>query len=579
MTAPAASRATGARLPVSGAPDLWCTYAAVRTLAWLGAAGRTPHRAATAAYVRGRRNADGGYAWSRGMPSDAWATFYCVATLADLGEPPEERERTASWVRGVWSGEAYAMTPGQRPDVWATHFATRTAVELCDDDVPDRSGLLAWLGALQTGDGGLSWSPEHAEAGDADARACFYGVAAWRALNARRPAAPPWDVPALVRWLRGRQTPSGGFTFAPDAAVPCLWATYRATGALAALGAAPDADPAPWVLGQRLADGAFTRWPGYRVADVWASFSAVGTLRTAGGVTPEVAAAVERRLAELALPTGGFTYREADQAADALHISATALAAEPDAPELPALRRWLEGCRLPNEDGVMYMPGRGAEMRCTLWALAAGAFRDDPAGAGAISAWLTRLQNPDGGFGYWHGRGSDLISTASAVEIRRLVGRRGDPPLDLGGLAAFVDGCDRARHGERGHGNVPGAPATLRSGLHAARVLDFIGRADRAAVSDTLDRHRVRGGGWANQGARLPDLLSTYEAMATADRLGIAIDPGHVRAFLDRTASERGASWSPLAPAAGDPLADCLHRLLRGRLAAPAAALPALTLS
>ena len=29
------------------------------------------------AILLGRRNSDGGYAWSRGMPSDAWATFYC----------------------------------------------------------------------------------------------------------------------------------------------------------------------------------------------------------------------------------------------------------------------------------------------------------------------------------------------------------------------------------------------------------------------------------------------------------------------------------------------------------------------
>lgn len=580
MSAPARPATAGAAPPVTGAPDLWCTYAAVRTLAWLGRAGRTPHRAATVGYVIGRRNADGGYAWSRGMPSDAWATFYCVATLADLGEPPPRREQTAVWTRSTWSGEAYAMTSGQRPDVWATHFATRTAVELLGEDVPDRAALLAWLRRLQTRAGGLSWSPEHAEAGDADARACFYGVAAWRALASLEPVDPPWDVPALVGWLRERQGPEGGFTFAPDADVPCLWATYRATGALAALGARPAADVTPFVLGQRLDDGAFTRWPGYPVADVWASFSAVGALRaTAGEVPPGVAAAVERRLAELACAEGGFTYREPEAAADALTVSAAALVAAPHAPELPEWRAWLEGCRLPNEDGVMYMPGRGAEVRCTLWALAAGAFRDDPAGSGAVSAWLTRLQNPDGGFGYWHGRGSDLVSTASAVEIRRLVGRAGDPPLDLRALGAFVDACDRSPDGQDGHGNVPGGPAALRSGLQAARVLDFLGRTERPAVARLLDRHRVPGGGWANQGARLPDLLSTYEAVATADRLGIRVDPDHLRAFVDRTGSERGAAWSPLAPPTDDPLATCLHRLLRRRLATPAGRLPALSLS
>ncbi|MEV1006088.1 prenyltransferase/squalene oxidase repeat-containing protein [Streptomyces sp. NPDC049881] len=580
MTAPART-APGTAVPVLAAPDLWCTYAAVRTLAWLGRAGRTPHRAATAAYVRGRRNADGGFAWSRGMPSDAWATFYCAATLADLAEPLPEPERTAAWVRSTWSGEAYAMTPGQRPDVWATHFAARTAVELCGEDVPDRARLLAWLRRLQTPAGGLSWSPGHADAGDADVRACFYGVAVWRALDSLERAAPPWDVPALTGWLRERQHPEGGFTFGPGATVPCLWATYRATGALDALGGRPAAPFVPWVLGQRLDDGAFTRWPGYPVADVWASFSAVGALRTEGEVPAGTAEAVERRLARFACPGGGFTYREPTAAADALTTAAAALSADPDDPRLPELRGWLEGCRLPNEDGVMYMPGRGAEVRCTLWALAAGAFRDDPAATAAIGAWLTRLQNPDGGFGYWHGRGSDLVSTASAVEIGRLVGRTG-LPLDLRALGAFVDSCDRAQDGQdgqEGHGNVPGGPATLRSGLQAARVLAFLGRADRAAAAGALDRHRVRGGGWANQGNRLPDLLSTYEAVATADRLGIAVDPGHVRAFLDRTGEQQGVRWSPLAPATDDPLALCLHRLLRRRLADPAATPPALSLS
>jgi prenyltransferase beta subunit len=481
-------------------------------------------------------------------------------------------------VRGTFSGAAYAMLPGQTPDVWATHFSARTAIELCGDDVPDRGRLLAWLRRLQTTDGGLSWSPEHARTGDADVRASYYGVAAWRALRSVAPVTPPWDVPALVAWLRRQQVAGGGFRFGPEASVPCLWATYRAAGALAMLGAAPSGDCVDWILERFDGSAGFTRWAGYSVPDVWAAFSAVGTLKELGGVPGDVADAVVATLAGMACPGGGYTYREPELAADALRVAAAALSAAPDDPELPGLRRWLEGCQLPNEGGLMYMPGRGAEIRCTLWALAAGAFPDEGHARHAIREWLARLQNPDGGFGYWHGRGSDLVSTASAVEVARLLA--GAPALNGDGLAAFVRQCDRSTaEGGFAYGNVPGAAATLRSGLHAARVLAHLGRPDAPAVAALLARHRVRGGGWANQGNRLPDLLSTYEAVATADRFGIPVDGGGVDAFLTRTATPAGGSWSPLDPGDGDPLAGCLHRLLRRRLAGPSFELPALSLS
>lgn len=561
---------------VTGSADLWCTYAAIRTLTWLGRLDDAPGRVESADYLRARRNADGGYAWSKGMPSDAWATFYCAAALTDLGEPLPDRDRTAAWVRGTFSGDAYAMVPGQAPDVWATHFSVRTAIELCGDDVPHRDRLLAWLRSLQTADGGLSWSPEHARTGDADVRAGYYGVAAWRALRSRAAVEPPWDTPALVSWLRGQQVAGGGFRFGPEASVPCLWATYRAAGALAMLGAAPSWDCVDWIL-ERFDDG-FTRWAGYPVADVWAAFSAVGALKDLVGVPTDIADAVVTSLAGMACPGGGYTYREPELAADALRVAAAALSADPGDPELPGLRRWLEGCQLPNEGGLMYMPGRGAEIRCTLWALAAGAFPDEGRPRQVIREWLARLQNPDGGFGYWHGRGSDLVSTVSAVETARLLA--GAPALNGDGLSAFVRQCDRSTTEDGfAYGNVPGATATLRSGLHAARILAHLGSQDARAVAGLLAHHRVRGGGWANQGNRLPDLLSTYEAVATADRFGIPVDDRGVDAFLARTATPAGGSWSPLDPTDGDPLAACLRRLLRRRLAVPSSELPALSLS
>jgi prenyltransferase beta subunit len=588
-TAPRAPQGHGVS---GGEPDLWCTYAAVRTLAWLDRTGTVADPDGTAAYLTGRRNADGGYAWSRGMLSDAWATFYCTQALRDMGRPVPGTEATARWLERTWSGEAYAMLPGQAPDVWATHFSARTAVELCGGPVPDRARLLDWLSRLQCAEGGLSWSPEDARRGKADVRACYYGVMAWRAATDNGASgAPPWDVEALAAWLRDRQGEEGGFRFAPAAEVPCLWATYRAVGALAALDRAPrDPDGCrSWVMGLRGPSGAFVRWEGYDVEDVWASFCAVGTLKALGAPLAPVADAVTARIAELACSGGGYTYREPGDAADALSTAAAVLSAGPEAPR-PDGVRWLEGCQLPNEGGVMYMPGRGSEVRCTLWALAAGAFAGDRAARHRIAGWLAGLQNADGGFGYWEGRGSDMVSTAAAVETAALLGGADGAGLDglgldLAGVLSFVDSC-RTTEGEPfAHGNVPGAEPGLRPALQAQRVRLLLGPGfappaeAREAVGVLLDRHRVRGGGYAGEGNRVPDLLSTYEAVLAADRAGLALDTGHVSAFVDRVRGADGTAWSPLAPGSGGPLADCLGSLLARRLTAGPGALPALALS
>ncbi|MGW5847600.1 prenyltransferase/squalene oxidase repeat-containing protein [Streptomyces sp. NPDC055254] len=568
MTGPARS-ALGA---VTGEPDLWCTYAATRTLAWLDRADTAAAPADTAGYLLSRRNQDGGYAWSAGMASDAWATFYCTQALRDLGHPLPRPERTAHWLESTWTGEAYGMQPGQGAEVWATHFTARTAASLAADslaadDAPDADPgrsrhrrLLRWLGELQGPAGGLGWTPADARHGRADVRACYYGVLAWAAVPG---APPPWDVDRLVAWLRAQQEPSGGFRFSPAAEVPCMWATYRATGALAALGAAP-AEPercAEWVLRLRGASGAFVRWEDYAVEDVWASFCAVGTLRALGAPTDAVAGAVTRRVAALAVPGGGYTYREPELAADALTTAALALDPATGGERRAELVRWMETCRLPNEGGVMYMPGRGAEVRSTLWAVAAGVFAGDPAARTGIADWLTGLQNDDGGFGYWSGRGSDLVSTASAVETLRLLGTPVSRALDVRALVRFTASC--ARPGGR-FGHVPGAPASLRSTLQAHRVLAAAGApVPVAETASALESHRVRGGGFANEGNRLPDLLSTYEALVALGRANLPVDTGHLGSFLKAVDRPDGTAWSPLAPTGGGPLAALLGTLLR----------------
>jgi prenyltransferase beta subunit len=591
----------------SGQPDLWCTYAAIRTLSWLKRPDGLINPERTSRYLAGRRNTDGGYAWSRGMASDAWATYYCTQGLTDLAragaievspanEPDEagagpvsDVEGTADWLRGTWSGEAFAMMPGQLPDAWATFFSTRTAVEVCDMPVPDTDRLLGWLGALQTKDGGLGWTPEHAADGVADVRACFYGVLAWRALARTGTITSPWDLDRLVAWLRAQQSPEGGFRFSPAAEVPCMWATYRATATLDALNSGPEAREAcvAWIERLRGRTGAFVRWDGYEVEDVWASFCAIGSLRALRAPTAVHADAVTARMTQLACEQGGYTYREPALAADALATSATILSRTPEDPVDPReLRDWLAGCLLPNEGGVMYMPARGSEVRCTLWALEAGALRDSPEATKRVADWLRELQNPDGGFGYWEGRGSDVVSTVSAAEIQRILGPDHPDVLDTGRMLRFLDSC-RTQAGEAGEspheepaGNVPGAPATLRATLQVLRARQLAGEPRPDAVREALDRHRVRGGGYANEGRRIPDLLSTYEAVLAADRHQLPVDLDHLRRFCDRVIRDEGIAWTPLAPPDGDDLlVRCVGTLLRRRVDGELDALPALTLS
>lgn len=559
----------------TGEADLWCTYAATRTMAWLGRVDQMVNLDGTIGYLRSRQNSDGGYAWAKGMVSDAWATFYCTQAIKDIGAEPTRTAKTAQWLRKTWSGQAYGMLPGQHPDVWATHFSTRTVTAVCADPVPDSAALAAWLRSLQCEEGGLCWTPSDASCGNADVRACYYGVMAWRALSAGSDEPPPWDAPKLVAWLRRQQDSAGGFRFAESVDVPCLWATYRAVGALAALGGAPT-DPAScvaWIMRLRGSTGAFVRWAGYDVEDVWASFCAIGSLRLLDVPLAPVADAVVARLAELACPGGGYTYREPAAAADALTTSALLLAGDIDAHRREELRRWLEHCQMPNEGGIMYMPGRGSEVRCTLWALAAGAFGDDPAARARIARWLSDLQNPDGGFGSWEGRGSDMVSTASAVEILRLLDVSLQSAVDMGRLRLFVRSCAAVG----GHGNVPGAEPTLRAGLQAARVLSALD--ENISVASLLDRHRVCGGGFANEGNRLPDLLSTFESVLAADRAGLRVDTEHAERFLRSVDRSGGTAWTPLSPDAGGPLADCAGALLTARLAGDRTDLPALALS
>lgn len=553
----------GDTLPAAKA-DLWCTYAAGRTLAWLGAAASAEHRELTAAAVSSRQNADGGFAWSAGMSSDAWATFYCTQALRDLDYPVPRLDEVAEWVLSTRNADGgHGMMPGQPSDVWATHYAVRTLTETCGREIDAVGELYAWLASLQTETGGLTWSPAHARGNRrADVRACFYGVMAW---TAARPLTPsePWDQRALVSWLHGMQAADGGFRFHDDAGVSCLWATYRATATLRRLGAPIPASTQHFIDASMTSAGP-VRWRDYDETDVWAAFSWVGSvLATESKVAASDEAILCAALRAMEVASGGYTYRTSASAPDVLMASSRTLIEGDDRSLVP----WIEGCQLPNEGGLMYMPGRGAEVRCTLWGLAAGAFADDADARARVSTWLASVQNPDGGFGYWDGRASDMVSTACAVALS--VDYLEGHGVDRAATRHWVLSCKRGN----GFARYPDGPLSCRASFQALRTLHALGSEVVADLAVLVKQHQVRSGGFADVGDRVPDLSTTYEAVLTLHRLGVPELCNGIDALLNRLDSEAGVAWSPMAPPTDELMPAALVALLRSSSNLPALAL------
>lgn len=406
--------------------DLWCTYAATRALAWLNAQPRDVQSCKN--FMLNCQNADGGFAWQRGMRSDIWATYYCTQTLTHLGCDIPQKPQLKEWLTSLLTVEGgFAMTPGQAPDIWATYYAVRTFYEILQQPLESPESVYRWLSATQQPSGGLGWN---AQLCVADVRAGYYGATAWGIMGATWLDIPGWDQLALCQWIQDRQSLAGGFVFQETSSIPCLWATFRAVQSLHALGSEPinRANCIEWILKQKKSGSGFTRWEEYPVVDVWACFSAIGALNTLGYQwLPIQREEVVNFLQSCQLPGSGFTYREPDCASDALATAALTISyqitegahQEADPPQQARIQ-WLRNAQMPFEDGVMYMPGRGAEVRCTLWALSALRAAQQPQlNKEQLLKWFREIQNPDGGFGYWHGRGSDILATVSVLECLR----------------------------------------------------------------------------------------------------------------------------------------------------------------
>jgi prenyltransferase beta subunit len=552
--------------------DLWCTYAATRALTWLSESPSDKHSCAE--YMLECQNNDGGFAWQKGMRSDVWATYYCTQVLMDLGYSIASLPQLAEWLQKLVTPEGgFSMTPGQPADIWATYYTVRTFHEVLRQEPPMANRVRQWLAATQQSTGGLGWSAAECPA---DTRACYYGAISWQCLGSAWPEGGEWNREALVAWLRDRQTEEGGFVFDETQKQPCLWATFRATRALAALGSEPrdKAKCIDWILSRKLPGSGFSRWDSYLVADVWACFCAVGALDALKiletALKEQSRAEVVKFLQSCQLPNAGFTYREPENAGDSLATSALcilkALAGNKgiDADKEQIARfAWLRRAHMPYEGGVMYMPGRGAEVRCTLWSLAALNFvGEPPLDRTRLYRWFTELQNPDGGFGYWHGRGSDLVATVSALESLQYLGLKGDRQVNLAASGQFLLQCEDPM----GMKFVPDGEVTLSTTCQGIRGLLAVGLEEKARELATLiPKYASKLGGYAAKlSGALPDLLSTYQAVLTLQALKSDWDINGLSRFLSKVRQPAGGyAWSPLSRSQAGPLATCLGELLQ----------------
>lgn len=550
---------------VSNETDLWCTYAAVRTYSWMGYIHKIEEKNILTNFLLSRRNADGGYAWSAGMSSDLWATYYCTQSIKSLNSKsslPVKYNDCEKWIRTTQNIDGgFGMMPGQSSDVWATYYAVRTLVEICGK-YPDLS-FKNWLSELQTSDGGLTWSPEHAKNSCmSDVRACYYAITAWM-VGTNNDKNIPWNKEKLLTWLKNQQSVNGGFRFQKKDNIDCLWATFRATYALALLDDRPKDTKKciQWIRSQIHPNGSFTRWPEYPIQDVWAAFCGIGSLKALNNDIVDLRDNIALVLENCRISNGGFSYRELLYASDTLSTASKILSKVENDIDSQNSIKWIEQCVMPNENGIMYMPGRGSEVRCSLWGICAGAFSNFKEIKHNITEWLIEsIRNPDGGFGYWEGRASDVISTTAAIELIYLT-----KPEILKNIRKkaeeFFESC---RFDEQLFRNVPGGKPSLRSTLQTYRALNRLGcNINSHLISNILDQYKVKGGGFANEGNRFPDLLSTYEAILTSDTFNIDIDYSHLKKFIDSIKLDSHRfSWSPIVKIEGGKIANCFGKNL-----------------
>lgn len=535
----------------NGRLDLFASYSATTAFRIMKLKSQSHGLAARA--IRGLGSASG-MGETRGAPPDAWSTAYGAMALYNLDdEPPEE---WADFLSTLESDGGYAMFPGESADSWATGFVAQALGHFGVARV-HRESLARWIGASQAKGGGITWSPGHVLRGAGDVRASGFLIEALRQVDSVDLLGGYLDLEALVRFVADQQDESGGFGLNVDNG-PCMWGTGESVAIFDALGLpVPNRATLVDFVMSHFDDttGGFRRGPAYGpTPDVWACRQAVRVLRVlAQDRLEEIAARVARFLDSCAVPGGGFTYRQADEAGDVLSSAAAVLAGIGSQTTVG----WIQECVMP-DGGFTYMPGRGAEARTAQWATSAISEAGATYDSYAVLGWAVRSQNPDGGFGRYAGRVSEPVSTAAVVATLDLAGDLGRLP-GLPNLAMWLDGAiDRVD--SPGPGDAAMAANLVRASVSVAGVT---GRPiDVSPGLRVIDRLRLEGG-FRRSLRAVPDLATTYAVLVAHQAVGDRSSLAPAQAWLNRLALHpNGVAWSPAAAEGGGLLATALATLI-----------------
>jgi hypothetical protein len=122
----------------------------------------------------------------------------------------------------------------------------------------------------------------------------------------------------------------------------------------------------------------------------------------------------------------------------------------------------------------------------------------------------------------------------------------------------FVGAAVAALAGER-----QSSSAGLGTLCHGIRGLAILGLPSEAArLARRLGEHRTRWGGFSARPGGPPDLVSTYQAALSLQRLGRPVPAGLDRFLGAIEVPGGGHSWAPVFRRAGGPLATAMARLL-----------------
>lgn len=445
------------------------------------------------------------------------------------------------------------MHAGEGPSMWSNWVATEALVSAGIDELPAPDRSVDHVVASQSPSGGIGWGPAWAAADQAEMRAAGFALRWMGAIGRREDALDELDREALAAWILEQQDDTGGFRLKPTSATPCLWATAEALDVLDALDAADRGvieAAVDFALGNRMADDGFRRGTTYDHSDLWSTRNGVRTLERAGALDAEVADGAADYLTACESPRGGATYRPGTWAE--AYTTAAGLIAKTEARPDDAVD-FLHQLRMPEDGGIAYMPGRGAEARALRLAGLAAATHGRPLDATPSMTWAVGARNPDGGWGVFDGRSSAANTTCAVLAAAEAVEQ-----LDAVVTPELVRWTRHRWLAARR------APLDLVELSLLSRIAAFTGSdLPHEPLQSVLVDHEVVDGGWSRHAGDGPDLHSTYQALLATQVLGTYADT------LDRSARwvrtlERpaGVAWSPLSSEPGGPLAAALAELV-----------------